>query len=179
MTVTSAILSRLLPLEASMLLFSGTAQEYQAVRHLFERAADPLATTNGNLSTCLLPRLSGLHLRLSKQRPCVSVDLVVRMLTYKPLRMPRQKGLLVTLYRAMDWISATDICRQMDTDKRALTGVIGGIGLRCKAQRGWPRRSDTGERPTRWVILHDRRGTEDWYCITPVLKEAIERANIL
>jgi hypothetical protein len=67
----------------------------------------------------------------------------------------------------------------MRVEKRHLIGVFGGIGLRCKAQRGWPRRIDTGERPVRHIILHDRRGREDQYCITPVLFQAIDRANIL
>ena len=101
-----------------------------------------------------------------------------RLLTRKPL-YPNQKGLLGGLYRTTDWIGADALSRAIGITRRALTGVMGGIGTRASGVRGWPRRSDTGRRPTHWLWEHERRGREDYYRLTPQFRQAIAGANIL
>jgi hypothetical protein len=107
-----------------------------------------------------------------------SPEMYRRLLANKPL-YPNQKALLRVLYLATDWIGADDLSRAMGVTRRALTGVMGGIGTRASGVRGWPRRSDTGKRPTRWLWEHERRGREDFYRLTPQFRQAIAAADIL
>jgi hypothetical protein len=107
----------------------------------------------------------------------VTPEMVRRLLTFRPLH-DNQKGLLGALYQADDWISANDIAAEIGIPRKALTGVMGGFGLRAKAVRGWPYKRH-GVRPTRFLWDHERRDREDFYRITPALRQAIQDLSIV
>jgi hypothetical protein len=56
---------------------------------------------------------------------------------------------------------------------------MGSFGRRCSGTAGWPSRKLTGVRPSRQIINYDRRGDDDYYCITPVLYQAITDTKIV
>jgi hypothetical protein len=108
----------------------------------------------------------------------VTPEMVHRLLTYKPLR-PNQKALLGVLYRANDWIGAEEISDAMGITRKRLTGVMGGLGLRSNAVRGWPRRRDTGVPPTRFLWDYERREEDEFYRLKSVLRKVIGDLAIL
>jgi hypothetical protein len=97
---------------------------------------------------------------------------------HKPLHA-NQKAFLRALYHVSDWIGQDALARQMGVGAESMPGIEGGLGLRCKHTRGWPRRSDTGTRPLRWIVLMEKRGATNFFCITPILKQALEETNVL
>jgi hypothetical protein len=101
-----------------------------------------------------------------------------RFFTKKELH-GHQKPLLRTLYQATDWVGADEIAAAINITRRALTGVMGGLGTRAGGVRGWPQRKHTGVRPTRWLWEHERRRGEDFYLLTPEFRQAIAAANII
>lgn len=108
----------------------------------------------------------------------VTDEMVRTGLTRKPLH-PAQKKLLSVLYRADDFLGADGICQQMSVTRLQLTGIMGGIGLRYRAVRGWPNKRNGGGRPTRALFEHERRDRQDFYKMTDQLRRVIRAANIV
>jgi hypothetical protein len=59
-----------------------------------------------------------------------------------------------------------------------LTGIMGGLGLRHRAVRGWPNKRNGGGRSTRALWDHERRDRQDFYKMTDHLRSVIRAANI-
>jgi hypothetical protein len=80
-----------------------------------------------------------------------TLEMLRKVLSYKPLHA-NQKALLRVLKHAADWISAHEIASAIGGTRKGLAGIVGGFGGRGTAQRGWPRRKDTGVKPSRWMF---------------------------
>jgi hypothetical protein len=156
-----------------MIVLEGTAEEIQqSAQHLgllgvFTAAIEPvsqLAQPNGG------------------QGEGPTQEMLVRLLQKQPLK-PNQKALLASLMKAQEdeWVSATDLAKFIGIAKgrKGLTGVMGGLGLRSGGIRGWPRRDDTGVKPTRWLWDHERRDREDFYRLRAAFRAAIKSLKIV
>lgn len=161
-----------------ILVFNGTPDEFQRVSHLFNgQSGQPAPVAQGGSNSAPTAPIAR-PAAMTNQGNSPTPDMLRKVITYRTIQAS-QKALLRTLYRSNDWMSANDLAKMMGTSRRGLTGIMGAFGLRCSSQRGWPRREDTGMRPTRWLWEHDRRNGEDHYKMTEEFREALSAVNLL
>lgn len=161
-----------------ILVFNGTPDEFQRVSHLFTaQSVQPTPVAQGSSNSAPIAPIAR-SAQATSQGNSPTQDMLRRVITYRTIQAS-QKALLRSLYRANDWMSASELSAAIRTNRRGLTGIMGGFGLRCSSQRGWPRREDTGMRPTRWLWEHERRNGEDYYKITDEFRDALSAVNLL
>jgi hypothetical protein len=89
-----------------------------------------------------------------------------------------QKAVIGAVYRSRDWISKEDLSTEAGIDETSIPGIIGGLGLRFSATRGWPKRKHWG-RPSRLVIDMERRDGTVYYRAKDVFRQGVDLAHIL
>ncbi|MBJ7403380.1 MAG: hypothetical protein JHD07_08820 [Bradyrhizobium sp.] len=156
-----------------IMVFNGTADEFQRVSHLFNGGQSVVVSNPAQGAPSAPPAAAPATIHRSPTQ-----EMLRKVITYRAIQAS-QKALLRALYRATDWMSASDLAKAMGTQRKGLTGIMGGFGIRCTSQRGWPRRDDTGVRPTRWLWEHERRDGEDYYKLTDEFREALSAVNLL
>ena len=152
-----------------IIVIEGTPEELQSIQQLRQllesHAPVASASTNGAEPS-------------TQREPVVTADMVYRALVAPPLNVNQRRIIDAVVEASPGKVDIASLQARLP-GVRNIGGVIGGLGLRFKGTRGWPRRRDTGIRPSRHVLIRERDPNSHvtTYRASPELVQAWQRFN--